>query len=136
MVVGKSLLSPAPGDVPPIKPQLPPPNIAAPKTSKKSEKSCRIGCMRRGGIIPSLSLRTLESFLAKQGIEKFAKILSRALAEKLQRNEKTPYCIKSWGSNCPNPIRLAVCSHKCQCNPPFTQNKLTSLEDAIAISKI
>ena len=135
-MVGKSLLSPAPGDVPPIKPQLPPPQHSSTKNEQKIREKLPHWMHEEGEIIPSLSLRTLESFLAKQGIEKFAKILSRALTEKLQRNEKTPYCIKSWGSNCPNPIRLAVCSHKCQCNPPFTQNKLTSLEDAIAISKI
>ena len=46
--------------------------------------------MRGGGIIPSLSLHTLESFLAKQSLEKFANILSLALTEKLQRNNKAP----------------------------------------------
>ena len=43
-----------------------------------------------GGIIPSLSLHTLESFLAKQSLEKFASTLSLASTEKLHRNKKTP----------------------------------------------
>ena len=37
-------------------------------------------------IIPRLSLHTLESFLEKVGIEKFAKILSLALTEEMRKH--------------------------------------------------
>ena len=88
-VGGKSLLSPAAGDVPPIKPQLPGPQHSSPESGQKLENWMHEERRGRGAkvwFIPRLSLHTLESFLAKVGIEKFAKILSLALTEEMRKH--------------------------------------------------